>query len=143
MQATPTIAIELPQLLYQRLQRLAELTRRPLEKLVVQTLEANVPSLPENLSPSIRQTLLDLELLDDDALWQVAYSTIAPTQHQKYSRLLEKNRLKTLSHTEQMTLERLYQEAQCHTIRKGYAFVLLKWRGYPVPTLAELELKAG
>ncbi len=143
MQAAPTIAIELPQLLYQRLQRLAELTRRPLEKLVVQTLEANVPSLPENLSPIIRETLLDLEVLDDEILWQVAYSTISPKQQNKYSHLLQKNRLKTLNKTEQITLERLYQESQRHTIRKGYAFVLLKWRGYSLPTLAELELKTG
>jgi len=128
MQATPTIAIELPPSLYQRLQRLAELTRRPLEKLVVQTLEANVPSLPENLSPLIRETLLALELLDDEALWQVAYSTINLKQQRKYSRLLEKNRLKTLTNAEQLLLEQLYQESQQHTIRKGYAFVLLNGR---------------
>jgi len=143
MQATPTIAIELPLSLYQRLQRLAEVTRRPLEKLVVQTLEANVPSLPENLSPLIRETLLALELLDDEALWQVAYSTINPKQQRKYSRLLEKNRLKTLTNAEQLLLEQLYQESQQHTIRKGYAFVLLKWRGYSLPTVAELEVKTS
>ena len=50
-----TVAIHMPDLLYQRLQRLAALTQRPLESLVLQALDANIPPLledmPEHMGP--------------------------------------------------------------------------------------------
>jgi hypothetical protein len=134
-----TIALHLPEDLYQRLQRLSELTHRPLESLVLQTLDANLPSLPEDLSPAMREDLLVLEALDSEALWKVAKSMIAPGDQEQYSDLLEKNRLGTLTAPEQDLLEVLYQEANRKMLRKAYAYILLKWRGYPLPTLAELE----
>ncbi len=40
-----TIAINVPQPVYRRYERLARLTRRPLESLIAQTLNANIPPL--------------------------------------------------------------------------------------------------
>ena len=56
-----TVAIHMPDLLYQRLQRLEELTQRPLESLVLQALDANIPPLLEDMPEHIRQDLAALE----------------------------------------------------------------------------------
>ncbi len=45
--STDTVAVLVPAPLYQRLARLAALTKRPLESLVAQTLSAGLPPLPE------------------------------------------------------------------------------------------------
>ncbi|MEA3341495.1 MAG: hypothetical protein U9R15_16145, partial [Chloroflexota bacterium] len=134
-----TIAIQMPQLLYHRLERLAELTRRPLENLVVQTLDASVPSLPGDLPQEMRGDLQALESLDDESLWQVARSVVGLEQRAQHSLLLEKNRQGPITELERETLAQLCQKADLLMLRKAYAYVLLKWRGHRLPTLAELE----
>jgi len=135
----PTVAIQMPHLLYQRLQRLAELTHRPLESLVLQALDAHIPPLLEDMPEHIRQDLAALEKLDDAALQHVAQSAWSAEQSARYTALVEKERARTITPAEQDTLEELYQEANCHMLRKAYANALLKWRGHQLPTLAELE----
>ena len=137
--APPPMAIELPPLLYQRLQRLSELTHRPLQRLVIQTLENNVPVLPDDLPEQKRQLLIQLEALDDEMLWQVAYSRYLADKQREYSRLLAQHKTGSLSEVEQIELEQHQEQANQLMLRKSYAFVLLKWRGYTLPTLAELE----
>lgn len=137
--ASQTIAIQMPQPLYRRLERLAKLTRRPVESLVVQTLEANIPPLPDDLPDEMRDDLLALEELSDEALWQVARSVVNPEAQAEYRLLLEKNRLGTITESEQARLAQLRREADRLMLRKAYAYVLLKWRGYRLPTLAEME----
>lgn len=133
------VAIQMPPNLYRRLERLAELTRRPVESLIVQTLEAGVPPLPDDLPEKIRDDLMALEGLDDESLWQVARSTVDPEQQAQHNLLLEKNRSETITEAEREMLTQLRQEADQLMLRKAYAYVLLKWRGYRLPTLAELE----
>ncbi len=134
-----TVAIQMPQPLYHRLERLSELTRRPIENLVVQTLDANVPSLPGDLSQEMQDDLLALESLDDESLWQVARSVVSPEQQAQHSLLLKRNRQGSITEQELATLTRLSQKADQLMLRKAYAYVLLKWRGHRLPTLAELE----
>ncbi|NOT56578.1 MAG: hypothetical protein HOP18_18420 [Deltaproteobacteria bacterium] len=133
------VAIPMPPLLYQRLQRLAVLTHRPLESLVLQALDTNVPPLLEEMPEQIRTDLAALEQLTDEALRQVASSHWDAQQHTRYSTLVEKERAGTLTPAEQKTLEELYHDANCQMLRKAYANALLKWRGHQLPTLAQLE----
>ncbi|RKZ87544.1 MAG: hypothetical protein DRR19_13495 [Candidatus Parabeggiatoa sp. nov. 1] len=134
-----TLLLHLPELLYQRLQRLSVLSSRPIESVVLQTLNANIPALPDNLPAAMRETLVTLEKLDDNTLWDVAGSMISQTHQEQYSLLLEKQRQSTLTTAEQTQLEKLYNQANEHMLRKAYANVLLKWRGYQLPTLTELS----
>lgn len=134
-----TVAIQMPQPLYRRLERLAELTHCPVESLVVQTLHASVPPLPDDLPEEMRGDLMSLENMDDDALWEVARSTIGPEQQERHHLLLEKSHQGTLSESDQAALAQLRREADQLMLRKAYAYVLLKWRGHRLPTLADLE----
>jgi hypothetical protein len=136
---TETMTIQVPEMLYRRLERLAALTHRPLESLVVQTLSSNIPPLPDDLPPPARDALVALESLGDDALWQVMRGTFPDDQHEQLVELREKRRAGTIAPDEQTILDRLMQEADLLTLRKAYAAVLLKWRGQRLPPLADLN----
>ena len=88
-----TLVIHMPQRLYQRLQRFTALSRRSLESVVFQTLDDNVPSLPENLPETLREIWLALEKLDDEALLRIAHGTISQQHQEQYSSLDDKTYL--------------------------------------------------
>ena len=136
---TETVAIQVPQALYRRLARLAELTHRPIESLVEQALSSTIPPLPDDLPDVMRDALIALEALSDGELWQVFHSRFTDEQYEQYCTLREKNRQGTMTGPERATLDDLRQEADLLMLRKAYAAVLLKWRGYQLPTLAELD----
>lgn len=131
--------VQIPLSLYRRLERMAALTRHSVEEVVTQALISSVPPLPENLPENMRADLLALEKLSDEALWEVARSVVSQKQHEQHSELLEKNRSGTITEAERAKLTQLRQEADELMLRKAYTYVLLKWRGYRLPALAELE----
>lgn len=133
---TGTIEIHMPDVLLHRLERLAELTHRPLESLIVQRLSSSLPSLPEDLSPKWRDALLALESLADDELQRVAASMMSEIEYGRLSGLRDKDAEGTLTPDEQAKLDGLWQAADLLTLRKAYAAVLLKWRGAEAPTTA-------
>lgn len=134
-----TRPVQIPESLYHRLERLAEISHRSVETVVEQTLSAGVPPLPDDLSEEMRADLLALETADDDELWQVARSIVNPQQQDRHSFLLNKNRLGTITEAELEELADLRRQADQLMLRKAYAYVLLKWRGHRLPTLAQLE----
>ena len=139
LMATETMTIQVPEVLYRRLERLAALTHRPLESVVVQTLSSNIPPLPDDLPPPAREALTALEGLSDDALWQVMRVAFPDDHYEQLVELRERRRTGTLLPDEQATLDRLIQEADLLTLRKAYAAVLLKRRGHRLPNLADLS----
>jgi hypothetical protein len=137
--STNTVAVQVPAALYQRLERLAALTNRPLESLLVQTLSAGLPPLPDDLPVSMRDALLALEQLDDTELYRVVRERMPDAQVEQYDELRERRRAGVITEAEQQTLTTMAHNADLLMLRKAYAAVLLKWRGQRVPTLAELE----
>ncbi len=135
---TDTVAIQVPQTVYRRLERLAQLTRRPLESLIVQALSSNLPPLPDDLPAAQRDALVALEGLSDDELWQVTRSAMPAGDQGQFAALRDRRRAGTLTPTEQSALDQLAQAADLLTLRKAYAAVLLTWRGHRLPTPDEL-----
>jgi hypothetical protein len=134
-----TVAIHIPAPLYQRLERLATLTNHSLEQVVVQTLAAGVPPLPDDVPEAMRASLTALESLDDAALWQVAREMMSPEQQEQFFQLREQQQAGTIPDDGRATLAQLHQDADRLMLRKAYAYVLLKWRGQRLPTLDALE----
>ena len=134
-----TIAMEIPQPLYQRLQRLAEVTQRPISTLVVQAIDQSVSPLLDKLSPAMLSELADLESFADDHLWEVARSQVGGKQHARYTELLDKERSGRLSEAESEELDALYHSFNVHMLRKAFAAGLLRWRGYAIPSPANLS----
>ncbi len=84
-------------------------------------------------------TFPHLETLSDVALWSVARSHTDRQDQIRYSALLDKERDENLTETESAEFEQLYQAFNIHMLRKSYACVLLKWRGYALPSPAALD----
>ena len=136
---TDTVAIEVPQPLYRRLERLAALAGQPIDLLIDRALSASLPPLPEDLPPAMHESLLALERLSDEELTGVVYSRMPEDDAALLAGLRGRRAAGALSAQEQSLLDRLMQAADLLTLRKAYAAVLLRWRGARVPTLAELD----
>ncbi len=134
--------VQIPEPLYRRLARLAELTQHPLEEVVTRALESSVPPLPDSLPEPMRADLLALERLGDDELLTIARSVVNAERHEQHTQLLEKNRAGSLAESERAQLTQFRIEADQLMLRKAYAYILLKWRGHRLPTLAELDAQA-
>lgn len=136
------ITLNIPDSLYQRLQHFAQLAGHPLENLLLQTLTASLPPLPEDLPTNLQTELLKLEQLNDTALWKIAHSMVSDKQQNRYNHLLEKQRDNTLNQIEQDELETLFQHNEQQMLHKAYAYALLKWRGRCLPPLSQLPTPA-
>ncbi|MFQ5813036.1 MAG: hypothetical protein ACE5I2_07595 [Anaerolineae bacterium] len=133
------VTLHLPEAVYRRLQRAAEATQQSLEDVVLQTITGNLPPSVDDMPAELQDEIIALQTLAEDQLWAAARSVMDPVQQRRLEYLLRKNGRGTLTQREREELERLGQEADHLTLRKAYAYALLRWRGYPLPTLEALE----
>ena len=136
---TETLIIRLPAAAARRLHRVAEISRRPVDEVIAQTLQSNLPPLLEDMTSTFQEDRAALETLPTSALRQQMRAELAPESLDRYDNLLAANTDGTLDEAGREELARLRTEADRLMFRKAYAAVLLKWRGERVPTLAELE----
>jgi len=133
-----TVTLELPQTIYLPARRMAEVTNRSLEDLLVSALKASLPPL-DGLPSELVEDLVELESLDDESLRQMMVSKVPTAQQRELDRLLRKNQAGTLTEQERQKLDRLQREADRVMLRKARAAVLLRFRGHRLPTLEELR----
>lgn len=133
-----SITIELPELIFQQLTRIANLTHQPLEALITQSILSNLPPTPDNAPPELQPHLLALQTLSSDALQTIAQATISPQQHDRHAYLLTKNETDQLTIEERQELTALREAADQLMLQKAYAWSILRWRGQKIPTLNEL-----
>ena len=105
-----TITLEMPDSVFQPIERAARATKQPVETLLLNTLQASLPSL-DGLPSEVRQNLESLETLDDDALWRVMLETVPPDQQQRLSELLDANQSGTIAEAERSELLSLQHQA--------------------------------
>lgn len=137
-----TVTVQLPAETVRRYQRGAAAAHKPVEEFIAERLEEAAPPASDHLSADLQAELAQLENLDDDALWATAQKQLSPEQERLYTRLRTKNSRGTLSPAEQVTLTAIGDEARRLTLLKSHAFMLLQWRGHPLPppdSLATLE----
>jgi len=84
---TETMPVQLPEALYRGLERLAALTHRSVESLIVRTLASSIPPFPDDLPAPTRDALTVLEGLRDAELWQMLHSTFPEAQYEHYAEL--------------------------------------------------------
>jgi hypothetical protein len=134
-----TITLQLPDETLQRYRSGAIAARKALEDFVAERLAETVPPVADDLPSPLREELKAMEKMGNKALLKIAQSHSPSTQQRRYSRLLGKNSEGDLSAREQETLRQLGEQARLLTVKKAHAYLLLKWRRYPVPSLAGLE----
>jgi hypothetical protein len=127
-----TLMVELPDVVFKRVKRFAEAIGQPVEKTVARIVEFELPPLldvPEEFEEDVKV----LERLNDKELLEIMHSRVSLTTQRRLHRLLQKNRLGTLTLDERLTLETLQREADIVMLRKAHAAVILKWRGHHIP----------
>ncbi|MCB0061680.1 MAG: hypothetical protein KDE19_06180 [Caldilineaceae bacterium] len=137
--ATETLTIRLPTQAVDRLRRVAEIARRPIDQVVAETLQSTLPPLLDDLPAEFQVDLRQLENWSNEALRQQVFARFDPELLDRYDTLLERNTQGLLTPVENKELDDLRRQGDLLTFSKAYAALLLKWRGEHVPTLEELE----
>jgi hypothetical protein len=92
-----TVTLQLPDEVVQRCQRGATAAHKLLEEFLVDRLMEALPPSADAVPSPLREELGTLELLDDEALWQMAQSQLSPARQRLYSRLLTKQSQGTIT----------------------------------------------
>ncbi len=132
------LTLELPEPLFQQLTRIANLTAQPLESLALQSITGNLPPSVENLPLEMQAELSKMQLLKINQLLEIAHSQVSATHSDRHQYLLEKNQQSELSETEYQELQDLGKTVDKMMLTKAHAWAIVRWLGYPIPTLDEL-----
>lgn len=126
-----TLTVAVSDHLYDSLTAASRRVKRPLNDLVVETISAIAPA-PEREAGALRQSLAEMALLNDAALWRAARTTMTDKQRKRLAALHEMSQESGLTPAEQAeedALLRLYRET---LLVRAQATVLLANRGYDV-----------
>src|SRR5262249_55051074 len=102
----PALTVELPEDVYERLRRAAKGMNQPMEKALVKIVRAATPSL-EKVPIEYRAELEEMEVLEDEALWKISRSRLAPAKQRRMEVLLAKNERGEVTDRERRAIEAL------------------------------------
>lgn len=132
------ITITLPDNVYTKLKRTAALMNEPLEEIVTQSLTQSLSPLLDDIPAEYQADVYPLLRMTSVEL-QAEVQRVFPAEGwQEYEALLEQKKDHVLTALEQIRLDALRRAADVLMLRKGYAAVLLKRRGYQIPAIADL-----
>lgn len=137
--AAETLTVHLPAAAMERLRRVSQIARRPIDTLVADTLEANLPPLLESVPAIHHAQLAALESLSSTELRTHLLAQLDSDTIDRYDLLLERNSAGVLDLQENVELDELREKADLLMYRKAYAALILKWRGEYVPSSAALQ----
>jgi hypothetical protein len=132
---TETITLQIPEIIYQRLVNTAHATQRPLEEVILHSLQVGSPPVWDDVPEEFQAEIAALDKLDDHTLWQIFHTHKTAADMEEYNTLLEKNSSGTLTESERLNLISLRYQADLFMLRKAQSAVLLRWRGYSLPNL--------
>lgn len=114
-----TVEVTLPESTYEELQQVADASSWTLAEVVRRTIRSGMPPVLEKVPDAFHPKLLALNAMDDQELWQIVVGE-SPLEE---------------------PLDSQQQKADFPTLRRSYAFALLKWRGHPVPLPYEIFME--
>lgn len=85
-----TVTLELPETLWEWAERTAVATKRPVEKVLVDSLFATMPPPLDDVPDEFREELVLLETKSDADLWAITRIRMSPRILQEYDNLLER-----------------------------------------------------
>lgn len=135
-----SVTLQLPEPVFSYLSQIAAATKRPLEQVVRQSVEGNLPPSVATAPVDMREELLSMQAMSVEQLSRLAAQQVPPSDQARHLALLEKNSAGDLTPAEQRELERLRLSADRLMVRKAYAWSVLRWRGVATPRLDELPL---
>lgn len=135
---TVTIPVQLPEALFRRLKRAADLTRRSVEDIAATSLEAVLPPAAD-LPPDIADELAAMHLLSDEALWAATAPSLSPAEERRLEQLnaaVGERDLTSAESAEQHDLIAAYRRS---VLRRAKALAVLAQRGHHVPLTPEVR----
>jgi hypothetical protein len=132
------ITVHVPESFFQPLTRVAQAAHQPIEELLLTALQASFPPLA-GLPDDIVENLSALETLPETDLRRVMLEVVPAEQAKALHVLLARQQGETLEAAAQIELAQLQHQADLVMLRKARAAVLLRFRGKPIPTAAELR----
>jgi DNA primase len=126
-----TVTFDLPQQVYEQIQKAAEKTQRPLKELLIEAVTAVAPVIG-TASTDLRAALAQMAYWNDAALWRAARSTLSAEQKARLESLHDHQQRQGLTkeeEAEERALLQLYRET---LLVRAQAAVLLKQRNYNV-----------
>jgi hypothetical protein len=126
-----TVTFDLPEQVYEQIQKAAQKTHRPIKELLVEAVTAVAPVI-DSASVDLRAALAQMAYWNDAALWRAARSTLTAEQKTRLEALHDQQQRRGLTHeeaNEEKALLQLYRET---LLVRAQAAVLLKQRNYNV-----------
>lgn len=128
------VRIELPEGVYERLERLAARSQRTIEAEVVAVV-AGALQEAENLPQDLEDELAALALLNDERLWRAARRRVPLRSARRLRRLNWKAQAEGLADNERLEQRRLLRLCDRVMLIRAQAAVLLKERGHDITVL--------
>lgn len=128
----PTVTLELPQTLYQRLRQKSQQRRSTVLQELYRFAENDAD---ENTTRDVDKELLWLDALSDEMLWQVARSRVEQNKQDRMLELFDKRDESSLSEIEYAELDEILELGNRITLLRAESALLLKRRGYDVTEL--------
>ena len=132
-----SITLDLPDDLYEHVRQVAEYSQRPVERVVLESMQ--LLFAPPPASTDVATCLAALSHYADEQLWAVVYQRLAWLQSHRLQELSAQKTLGTLSDAEQRDLDTLLALNDRAMLLRSEALLLLKNRGYDI----EAYLKRG
>ena len=129
-----SVLVELPDDLYDRLQRRAADAQRSLGDEVIDMLRASDPDAGDALPEDLKREVARLETLDDARLWKMARRSASPRTARRLESLNSKGQRQRLNRAERRVASQLADELDRRMLLRARILLLLKQRGYDVDT---------
>lgn len=129
-----TIALKLPDALYEGLRRRAEQSHRSVESEVLDVVAAALP-LVDTQSADLADAVAQLAVLDDDELWRAARSHLDTDAAAEMEELHLKRQRVGLTEAESQDLANLVRQYERLMLVRAEAAALLRERGHDVAPL--------
>lgn len=125
---TAQVMVSLPEDVFQRATRLAQLTSRALSEVLVDTLDLSLPALEQPYA-----TAEALSKLSNEALLKLAKLEMSPPDNERLSALLYQQQAQALADPERLELAQLMRIYQDGLLRKAQALAEAVKRGLLAP----------
>lgn len=131
-----TVNVRLPQPLFQRLQRIAEVTHRSIEDVLTTTVNAALPTTPD-LPVELADELTAMSLFSDDALQAAAQSSLSTAQQKRLAQLTHAGGNRVLTEAENKELKNLLYLHDYAVLRRAKSLAILAQRGYDIDSVGQ------
>jgi uncharacterized protein YnzC (UPF0291/DUF896 family) len=129
--STATVSIQLPDTLFRKLKRAADLTHRPLEEIVATSLEATLPSA-SGLPAEIADELAAMQVYSDAALQAAVEPSMSRAEQKRLEQLNAAAGERALTAAEKKEQQALITAYDRSVLRRAKAMAILAQRGHDV-----------